>query len=203
MFVIAGVGVLAAPLQRNLDDGLVYFRIRAVPADLPADTAIDRHPAIVDVRYATADAAGAAVFGSWLKFHASRQQPLFVLANPATAAPLLSALHSASEPGVLTIGNAGHHFTPAIAVESSAADEKRAYQALDDGATVASLVADHPEKQRNDEASLMKPTPDSPGSDAAPTEPPVTSSNPTSPPTDAALQRAVQLFRGLKAMKAL
>jgi len=189
---------VAAPLQRNLGDGLVYFRIHALPADLPADAAIVKHAAVIDVRYATGETDAAAVFGSWLRFHASRQDPLFILANTGTAPAILAVLRESKGSGLLTVGLAGHRFSPEIPVEGSATEEKRAYQALDDGATVASLIADHPEKQRNDEASLAKPAPSSTADDLPASEP--AAPNPA-PPVDLSLQRAVQLLRGLKALK--
>jgi hypothetical protein len=177
--------------------------LHALPGDLPPDTVIQKHPAVIDVRFVKADASAATVFDSWLRFHATRQHPIFVLANAATSTAILSALREASEPAVMTIGIAGHHFSPSISVESSAAEEKRAYQALDDGATVASLITDHPDKQRNDEASLTKPPPVDGDLAPTPDEPTEAKTPATEPPVDAALQRAVQLFRGLKALKAL
>jgi len=198
----AVAGADAAPLQRNLGGDLVYFRLRALPADLPADAALQQHPAIVDLRYTQADAAAATVFSGWLKFHARPRQPIFILVNAATAPALLATLHEHETAGALTIGNAGRYFPTDIPVSQSAADERRAYDALEDGSTVAALITDNPGKVRNDEASLAHPPTDTADGAVDTDTPPIPAPAKPATLTDAALQKAVQLDRGLKALKA-
>ena len=193
----------AGPLQRNLSDGLVYFRVKTLPADLPTDDTLPKHATIVDLRYTKGDTAGASVLGSWLKFHAAPRTPVFVLVNSSTASTLIHVLEDRDIPGVLTVGVAGMKFTPDIAVEGSADDERRAYEALELGTTVRALTTDNPDKIRNDEASLAHDrSADADASDDATvdSDKPVPAKPP--PLIDRALQRAIQLYKGLKAMKA-
>jgi hypothetical protein len=190
-----------------LGNGLVYFRLHTLPADLPAPEAIHKQPCVLDLRYARADSAAAEVLGSWLKFHAAKHTPVFVLENGSTAPALLKILAARSAMnGVLVIGIAGQTFEPDIAVEESSSKERRAYDAFEHGAAVEALTVDNPDKQRNDEASLAhdraaEATPDDDtGTADTDTRLPI---KPTPPPIDAALQMAIHLQRGLQALKKL
>jgi hypothetical protein len=199
------VGVRAAPLQRDLGEGLLYFRIHALPADLPSDEAIQKHAAVIDLRYVKTDATGASVLGSWLKFHATPQSPLFVLVNGATSAPLAAMLAERTNvAGLLTIGTRAPRTEPDITVTTSAEIERRAYDALEAGTSVAALTTDNPDKQRNDEASLAHDRAPAPTaeSDTLLDDEKTPAAKPR-PLIDSALQRALQVYRGLKAMKAL
>ena len=75
--------------------------------------------------------------------------------------------------------------------------DRRAYDALEHGASVESLLRDNPEKPRVDEEYLEKEHISD--SDA----PEVAEGKPSPPPplVDSMLQRAVQLHRGLLALK--
>ncbi len=194
--------IQAAPLQRSLADGLVYFRVHTLPADLPSDQALQKRACVLDLRYTTSDAAGATVLNGWLKFHSAPRTPIFALVNGGTANVVADALReNDSLPGLLTVGIAGQNFEPDIAVTATAKDERKAYDALEHGATIAALTTDNPQKQRNDEASLAHDRPQD-----APTDPddlaePEKPAAKSAPLIDAVLQRAIQVYRGLKAMK--
>lgn len=198
-FLLAA-SVNAAPLQRDLGDGLIYFRLHAVPADLPTDESDRRHPCVLDLRYAHTDSTAASILAAWLKFHAAPKTPVFVLVNGSTAPGLLQILENRDAiPGLLVIGVAGQSFEPDITVAESALDEKRAYDALEHGATVAALTTDNPDKQRNDEASLAhEHSPEPPESDSATDK---ANSEKPSVVIDAALQRAIHLYHALRAVK--
>jgi hypothetical protein len=95
---------------------------------------------------------------------------------------------------------------PDIAVKITAAEERRAYDALESGAKLESLLTDNPDKPRNDEARLAKEhLPDSAPDDAVDDDPslPAEKKAPakTAPPIDGVLQRAVHVHRGLLALK--
>ena len=100
---------------------------------------------------------------------------------------------------------AAQRFEPDFIVTEAPADARRAYDALEKGSDVTALVTDHPDKLRNDEASLAHDrAPDSDGDDtdgSPSTEEP--ESKPKAAPTDAALQRAIHVYQGLRAMKVL
>ncbi|MBL9211297.1 MAG: hypothetical protein JNL92_12580 [Opitutaceae bacterium] len=184
-----------APVERDLGEGLVYVRVHRLPADLPAKPAGRVAPCVIDLRYVEAAEDAAAAFSAWLKFRAGPRTPVFVLANGDTAAPLLKVMAPGERgAGVVLIGIESERFRPDVPVKSTSADERRAYDALEQGAAVATLVADQPNKARNDEASLTRERPlDPPAADdkAAPTL------------IDLTLQRAVHLHRALVAMKKL
>jgi len=185
----------AAPVERDLGEGLVYVRVHQLPADLPAKPAGRVTPCVIDLRYVEAAEDAAAAFSAWLKFRAGPRSPVFVLANGDTAAPLLKVMAQGERgAGVLLIGIESERFRPDVAVKSTAADERRAYDALEQGAAVATLVADLPNKVRNDEASLIR---------DRPLDPPTADDKAATVLIDLTLQRAVHLHRALVAMKKL
>jgi hypothetical protein len=191
---------LAAPLERDLGQGLVYVRVHAVPGDLPAPAA---HPqsTVLDLRYVAADAAAASALQAWVRFRATAHTPVFLLANGDTAPALLAPFADRDSVGaVMIVGIAAKDFRPDIAVPASPDTERRAYDALETGATLAMLLTDHPDKVRNDEASLAK---DRLAEAAADAVQDAVKPHPAPPPIDATLQRAVHLHRALLALKKL
>lgn len=210
---------LAAPLTRDLGQDLAYYRVAALPADLPTAEATRKKSCVLDLRYARGDAAAGTALDGWLKFHAATRTPVFLLVNSATDAALLAPL-AARLPahGLVLIGSAAPGLTPDLALKIAPDEERRAYDALAAGATAESLLNDTPEKARNDEARLAKdhqgqpdpttsPRPsDDPFEDAPPADAAADKSAKPKPPApliDTALQRAVQLHRSLKALKRL
>jgi len=184
-----------APVERDLGEGLVYVRVHRLPADLPAKPPGRVAPCVIDLRYVEAAEDTAAAFSAWLKFRASPRTPVFVLANGDTAAPLLKRLAQGERgAGVVLIGIESERFRPDVPVKSTSADERRAYDALEQGAAVAALLADQPNKARHDEASLTR---------DRPTDPPAADEKPATALIDLTLQRAVHLHRALVAMKKL
>ncbi|HEX3730773.1 MAG TPA: hypothetical protein VHV47_13270 [Opitutaceae bacterium] len=197
-------GLRAAPLERDLGQGLVYWRAHAVPEDLPA--AIGRRPCVLDVRYVEGGERAGAELLAWLKAHASPHTPVFLLANGETSGALLSPLNSADAVlGLVVIGAQTKDFEPDLGLKVSASEERKAYEALEHGASVDSLINERVEKVRNDEETLEKAhaegedAPDD--TDAAPPSPPAKAVPPQL--IDASLQRAVQLDRALLALKRL
>ena len=203
-FALLFAAARAAPLERDLGQGLGYVRLKQLPADLPASESGRAKPSVLDARYVAADADAATAFAAWLKFRATLRAPVFVLVNTDTSPALRTAL-KAHDPasGVVVIGVTSGQFKPDSAVTVSPEEERRAYDALADGATVEALLADNPGKVRNDEASLAKgqnndlpPVPVELPGDAPPAKR-------NGPPVDVALQRAVHLHRALVALKRL
>lgn len=203
---LIAIALRAAPLERDLGEGLGYFRVHLAPADLPTNEALRKRPCVLDLRFAQAEPAAAAVLSGWLKFHAADKTPVFVLVNGGTDPAVLQALHDRDAiAGLLVIGIAAQKFAPDIAVIQSAADERRAYDALEKGTTVAALTTDNPDKQRNDEASLAHDRTTEPAAalddEESPRAEKLPGAKPKGPPIDAALQRAIHLYRALRAMK--
>jgi hypothetical protein len=194
----------AAPLERDLGQGLAYFRIHSILLDLPSDESVRQRPCVLDVRYVRGDRAAAATLFTWLKSHAGPKSPVFLLANPETAPVLLVPLNPAnSVPGLVVLGPAARNFEPDISVSVTPQVERQAYDALEKGASIDSLLSAPVEKERYDEERLDREHVD----DSAP-EPVAEGGQPAqplSPPhlIDPVLQRAVQLDRALLALKRL
>ncbi len=186
----------AAPLERDLGEGLRLLRLRELPGDLPAGNAA-AGPTVVDVRYAVADEAAATAFRAWLDFRAQRKSPVLLIVNSDTAPAVLRTLAERNPGrGLLVIGPATDGIRPDVPVAVGPETEAAAYKALADGAAVAALLDGSPPKVRHDEASLNRSRgADEPAVPAAPAGP--------RPPVDAALQRAVQVHRTLAALRRL
>ena len=197
--VLGFTALLGAPAERDLGGGLAYVRVHHLPADLPAQPSGSVPPCVVDVRYVDADADAATAFAAWLRFRATPRSPVFVLANADTSAALRAQV--AAHPrgaGIVVVGIEHGAFHPESAVKGTAADERRAYDALEKGATLSALVTDHPDKVRNDEASLAKDRLAEAAADAA--EDALAGKAPPAP-IDVTLQRAVHLHHALVALK--
>lgn len=215
--VLAPGAVRAAPLERDLGQGLAYFRVHSIPADLPSDESVRHRPCVVDVRYVRGDRAAAVALLAWLKSHAAPKSPVVLLANPDTAPVLLVPLNSANAvPGLLVVGPSARNFGPDISVSVAPSVERRAYDALEKGASVDSLISVPVDKARNDEERLdQEHLEDSaPPDQARDAQKPETADSapdagqpakPSAPPPliDPVLQRAVQLHRALVALKRL
>jgi hypothetical protein len=215
--VLAPGAVRAAPLERDLGQGLAYFRVHSIPADLPSDESVRHRPCVVDVRYVRGDRAAAVALLAWLKSHATPKSPILLLANPDTAPVLLVPLNSANAvPGLLVVGPSARNFGPDISVSVAPSLERRAYDALEKGASIDSLISAPVVKERNDEERLDRehledsappdqardaPKPETADSATDAGQP----AKPPAPPPliDPVLQRAVQLHRALVALKRL
>lgn len=196
------VGALAgaAPLERDLGQGLKYFRLKQLPGDLPAQSEISPiTPVVVDVRYLPAEPEEAATLDAWLRFRASPKAPVFLLANSDTS-PALLRLLSQREPGtgMVVIAARSRQLEPDISVPVSRENEQRAYAALAEGVPVTVLLTDNPDKVRNDEASLSRDRLAESSAESTSSEP---AAKGPRPPLDVALQRAVHLHRALLALK--
>ena len=122
---------------------------------------------------------------------------MFVLENSATSPALLADFPGAGSASVIILAPSSAKLAPDFGVQVSADADRRAYDAVEKGAPIASLLKDNPEKPRLDEAYLEK-------EHLADTEVPDIESDKPSPPSplvDAVLQRALQLQRGLLALK--
>ena len=137
--------------------------MHSLPADLPA--ASGKPGAVVlDLRYALGDDSAAPVLGAWLKFHCAATTPVFVLVNAETAPALLAYLAAIESPaGLVTLGTISPRFEPDIALKISPAAERVAYDALEHGAPVDSLLTDRAVKPRHDEASIAQERTGAPG----------------------------------------
>ncbi len=198
----------ALPLERDLGQGLAYVRIHSLPADLPPAPA-KPGALVLDLRYARGSADAVAILGAWLKFRASAHTPVFVLVNAGTAPAVLEFLEDTEPmPGLLTLGTASSKFVPDVTLRISAATERSAYDALEHGTPLETLLTDNPTKPRHDEAAIAQDhaasSADSEDDEAGPDDSRTPAAVlPVAPPPliDSALQRAVHLHRALLALK--
>jgi hypothetical protein len=213
---------LSLPASAPVDLGLklTYVRLHRLPDDATVLAAAWSQPAlIVDLRY---PAGNTAVVPSADLPARPGSAPLFVLVSPATPPAALAAVRDHA-PGLITLGLAAPGAAPDIAVAITPEADRRAYDALDSGASIESLLSEKIAKTRFDEAALahehareaLKET--SPGSNdggeaAAPPAASVAAETPAaapalatapSEPKDVVLQRAVQLHRALLALEKL
>lgn len=201
---LVGGGVLAgaAPLEAELGDGLRYHRVLELPADLPA--AAKPAPLVLDLRYLAADLNGASAFEAWLKFRPAAAPPLLILVNRETASLLhgLLAAHKTAG-GILTIGIAHPEFPPDLVVKTAPEAERRAFDAAACGTAPEALITRHTPKPRTDESSLMRDRANLPGEPDADRDLTLSDDRPadSAAPFDAALERAVQVYRTLRALQ--
>jgi len=187
----------AAAQARDLGQGLSYFRVHELPSDLPSVPSGRPGPCVLDLRFAKSNEADASALRAWVRTNVSPRAPIFVLENAATSPSLLASLPGNGPRGLIVLAPASAGLGPDIAVRVAADLDRRAYEALEKGAPVQSLLSDNPEKPRVDEAYLEKEhLSDSEAPDAA-----TQTASPPPPLADAMLQCAVQLHRGLLALK--
>ncbi len=191
--------VFGGAQPRDLGQGLSYYRVHELPGDLPSPPLGRPGPCVLDLRFAKADEIAASALRAWVRFNVSAHSPIFVLENAATSPSLLAALTGSGPAGLIVIAPESVGLGPDIRVRVAADADRNAYEALDKGAAIQSLLNDNPEKPRVDEAYLEKEhLADSEAPEVAAAKPP-----PPPPIVDTMLQRAVQLHRGLIALKRL
>lgn len=186
----------------DLGEGLNYLRFRPANETATAELTFalnNGRALVVDLRYVSPDAETARTVASALAARTTRQ-PLFLLVSPGTAAELLPARLPA---GALTLGIAGAKPAPQVVVSQAAEADRRAFDALEQGMDLAALVNGKTEKERFDEAQLVKEFKSGNPNAEPPPEP-----DPTAKPakekvpvlTDRVLQRAIHLHRALAAL---
>ena len=190
----------------DLGQGLAYLRVHSVAQsaeDLRKATA-GPGPLVIDLRYATADDTAPVVLRAALAGRPAGAL-LMILVSPATPAALTPVV--ATSPA-LTLGAPGSVPAAKVTVQTDAAADRRAFDALETGTEATKLITGRIAKERFDEASLVEEFKNG-NRDAEPPPPP----DPTAPKkedgkdapppalTDRVLQRAVHLYRAIAALK--
>ncbi|MBI2513759.1 MAG: hypothetical protein HYV96_17465 [Opitutae bacterium] len=187
----------------DLGEGLGYLRAHRVADALPVlERAMTSGQALVlDLRFATAAKSDAPALALALAQRAPAA-PLFVLVSPQTPAMLTSAL-AGLRPPALTLGVDGSLPSPAVVVAQPADVDRRAYDALESGMPLGALITGKIEKERFDEAELVKEFEHGNPNAAPPADPDPSQPAAEKAPvlTDRVLQRAVHLHRALLALK--
>ncbi|MET0262428.1 MAG: hypothetical protein ABW223_05995 [Rariglobus sp.] len=190
--VLLAVGLRATSLGPDLS------YIRAGTDVATATKSIGNGSAVLDLRYATDEAAAAPLFTAIKSAPANPQRILIVLLSPETSLGLRARLAGLSR--ILTVGRAATDFKTDIVVTTSSEADRRAFDALVAGTPPEKLMIENADKPRFDESTLVKehatgiaaehPTPSKTEADA-----------PEKPLVDAVLQRAVHIHRGLVALR--
>lgn len=206
------VAAQAEALQLDLGEGLAYFRAHELPADLPP-AAVKPGAMVLDLRFTTAAEPSAGALSAWLKFRVSANTPVFVLVNAETSRTLSEVLVACkTTAGFLLIGPAASHLTPDITITITPEAERRAYDALEHGASLESLITQNAGKTRSDEAAIMHARANPPAEvgdselsdfDTPENKVELPATPEPAPAIDVSLQRAIQLHRGLLALKRL
>jgi hypothetical protein len=187
----------------DLGAGLGYLRMPRVADSLPLlDRALAKGDAlIVDLRYAQAVEQDAPALALTLTQRKS-PAPVFVLVSPQTPTVLATALAKLPVP-TLIVGIADSIPRSSVIVAQPADVDRRAYDALDSGMPLEALITGRIEKERFDEAELVKEFENGNADAAPPPEPDPTQPSAEKAPvlTDRVLQRAVHLHRALLALK--
>lgn len=213
IFLLALCSLLLAPGATtaepiDLGQGLAYLRIHAVAqsaADL-RQAAAGSGALVLDLRYATADDTAAGILQTALAARPTGAL-LMVLVSPATPKALTAVIITSS---ALTLGAPGSVPVAKVTVQTDAATDRRAFDALETGTELSKLITGRIEKERFDEASLVQEFKNG-NRDAEPPPPPdpTAAKDDDAPAKDApppmlidrVLQRAVHLHRALLVLK--
>jgi hypothetical protein len=203
--LVFSVTCLLSPVRSaepaDLAPGLRYLRIHSLEksaAELARALSPNRTTALVlDLRY-VADEQDAAEAINALN-HQPAKPALYVLVSPETPKDVAAVIQRTSTP-LVTLGIRDSHPKPEVEVTQSVADDRAAYQALENGTSLAALISGKIDKDHFDEAELVKEFKN--GNSEA--RPPLGSAAASPAPTtltDRVLQRAVHLHLALQALK--
>ena len=197
----------------ELGEGLSYLRIHAVDDSAKGLTAAirERNFLVLDLRHASGTPESADLLRAALNARESKQ-PVFILVSPATPRVLAESLMTVANK-CLMLGVKESAPSPQVFVDQPLATDSLAYEALESGQTLASLISSKVVKERFDEVALMKefasgntnaaPSPliDPTAKPGAPEKPQSAIPKPPESLTDRVLQRAIHLHRALLAIK--
>lgn len=203
---------VSATETTDLGQNLSYLRVEelADAGESLASVIPENRPLVLDLRYATATGESAAGLAAALGRRRG-PAPLFILVAPGTPPALAAALEKLP-PGAITIGVKEAIPAPRVVVAQPAGVDRRARAALAAGVPPAALINGKVEKDRHDEASIVRdfasghrdpgpaagpPPAGEPGADDT-----LDSAGQAPVPTDRVLQRAVHLQRALFAIRA-
>jgi hypothetical protein len=190
----------AATLVRDLGQGLTYYRVHEIPQDQPSPGPAMRPGAcVLDLRYAKADEMGASVLKDWVMLNVSARTPFFILENAQTDPALLAVLPAKGPPGLVVLAPASARIAPAIAVRVTPEDGPQGLRRPGEGRGRAG-APQRLSRQAADRRGLPREGAHRRQRLARHTD---RQALPPRPLVDAMLQRAVQLYRGLTALKRL
>jgi hypothetical protein len=198
--VLAASAASAAIGKAELAADLGYLRVHSLADSALAISSELANPRalVLDLRYATAGEADRDKLASWLK-QRSATQPAFILVSPSTPAAIAAALEVLPR-GVVTVGVRGSKPEPVVVVTQGADADRRAFDAADSGMPIPQLISGRIEKERFDEAALVR---EFRNEQPAPAPRAAAEEGKEKAPVlvDRVLQRAFHLHRALRAIK--
>ena len=219
LFLLALLGPAAlinAGETADLGNDLTYLRVHSLAEAAPllhSALAVKRS-CVLDLRYASASQESLAALRTALAGHPTDSR-LFILVSPSTPTAVSDIIKSDTMGAQITLGVPGSTPSPRIAVRTDVAADRRAYEAFDHGTPLDDLISGKVDKDRFDEAALVKefkngnteaeppPAPD-PTQLKDGTETTGTGDSPATPGEllkDRVLQRALHLHQALLALK--
>jgi len=188
----------AAP-PAEISPGLGFLRVTSFAKSANEFTEVLQRDTscVLDLRAAAAEPEAAAVLQALNT--APGKSRLYVLVSPDTPESIAKLLTGAPA-RVTLLGVKGSHPDPQVIVMQTAADDRKAGDALDQGAAPATLISGKIEKERFDEAELVKEFKNG-NHDAHPPEIDATGKSTEARLVDRVLQRAVHLHRALQALQ--
>ncbi len=202
--VLALAAASGATELTDLGRGLSYLRVSSVSESAKAIVASvpQNRPFVLDLRYVTAtDEDSRLISGALAK--RTGTLPLFILISPETPPAVAQAL-SRLPVGTITLGVEGSAPVPTVVVAQATGTDRRAYDAARDGLALETLISGKINKERFDEASLVRDFQNGHAYPSPPSAPDWATKPDTQKPqvlTDRVLQRAVHLHRTLVALR--
>lgn len=205
----------AKPAAPALGSDLAYVRVHSLAesaSELPS--ALSAKPAcVLDLRYTTATGESVAALRSALASYPN-EASLFILISPSTPASVRETLNAGSR-SFITLGIANPSSSPSITIKATAEEDRRAYDAFENGTPLAELVSGKIEKERYDEATLVQefkngnsdavpPFPPDPTQSKTPApgdKPEAATDDPPAPLRDKVLQRTMNLHQALLVLR--
>lgn len=215
IFLLLPAFALAAE-PPNLGSNLAYLRVHSL-ADAMPELQIqlaEKHASVLDLRYATATQESTTALRDVLTARPADMR-LFILISPATPGAVLEMIGPLVHDKLITLGVAGSQPAPRIIVKIDAKTDRQAYDAFDHGTPITELISGKIEKDRFDEAALVKdfkngntdaeppslPDPSQPDDTADSDNPAETLAKKPAPLRDHVLQRALNLQQALSALR--
>lgn len=205
----------AAPAPAELAPNLAYVRVHSLAdsaAALPAVLAAKRG-CVLDLRHAVSTTASVAALQTALAARPA-DAPLFILTSPSTPADVFAAINAFPK-SFVTLGVANPRFPPKVTVNTTAGEDRKAYDAFETGTPIKELISGTIEKERYDEATLVRefkngdanppelltPDPTKPKTEATGKGTPGADAPAVAPLRDKVLQRALNVHQALLALR--
>ncbi|MDQ5978296.1 MAG: hypothetical protein QG602_1270, partial [Verrucomicrobiota bacterium] len=143
----------AAPVELTADLGYLRVHSLVLEREAIASALLKSRALVLDLRYPLDERDAGETLRQELASHPAKPR-LYVLVSPATPIPVVGAIAS-SQTKLVTLGVKGSRPEPQVVVLQTAADDRRAFDALTQGTSLTDLISGKMDKERYDEAALV------------------------------------------------